>query len=76
MPTQLRTPEHWARVRSHRRGVVRDTVPAIAGRAVFRGAALAATTAVGADRALTAPSALMPVTRTRIVRPPSALVSR
>ena len=28
MPTQLRTPEHCAPVRGHRRGVVRDTVPA------------------------------------------------
>jgi dihydropteroate synthase len=28
MPTQLRMPEHCAPVRSHRRGVVRDTVPA------------------------------------------------
>ena len=50
--------------------------PAIVGRAVFRGAALGVTTAVGAERAFTAPSALIPVTRTRIVRPESAGVSR
>jgi hypothetical protein len=51
-------------------------VPEIVGRAVFRGPSADVTTAVGSERADAAPSALTAVTRTRIVLPASAAVSR
>src|SRR5687767_8878490 len=50
--------------------------PRMDGRSVFCGAELGATTAVGAERAALAPSAFTARTRTRIVRPASADVSR